>query len=121
MKPEDVPQELIAILDRAAGREHARTGSVVGCLAEILTRYDELRAGPGRERCELLRADVAFWRDQQKFAASVAGNLADLNDYDGRVDSLRKLLRREIERRKTAEREATVLAYNLAKATGELP
>ena len=42
MKPQDVPGELIAILDRAAGREHARTGPVVACLAEILTRYDEL-------------------------------------------------------------------------------
>lgn len=29
----------------------------------------------GCERCEKLRADVAFWRDQQKFAASVMPTL----------------------------------------------
>jgi len=79
------------------------------------------QGAPGCERCELLRKDVAFWRDQQKFAASVAANLADLNDYDGRVDALRKLLGIEIERRRQAEREATVLAYKLAEAPGTLP
>lgn len=37
MKPEEVPQELIGILDRHAGKEHSKTGSVVAALAEILT------------------------------------------------------------------------------------
>lgn len=36
---EGVPSELIEILDRTAGKEHSRTGSVVACLAEILTAY----------------------------------------------------------------------------------
>jgi hypothetical protein len=72
----------------------------------------------GCKQCEKLRADVTFWRDQQKFAASVAANLADLNDYDGRVDSLRSLLRQEIERRQKAERQVAVLAYRLQVATG---
>jgi hypothetical protein len=45
MAPEDIPQELIDILDRRAGKKHSRTGSVVDCLAEILTRYDEMRRG----------------------------------------------------------------------------
>lgn len=40
----DIPQELIEILDRAAGREHSRTGSVVGTLAEILTAWERRRA-----------------------------------------------------------------------------
>jgi hypothetical protein len=73
---------------------------------------------PGCERCEKLRADVAFWRDQQKFAAQVASDLADLNDYDGRVASLRSLLAREIDRRQTAEREVASLTYRLQLATG---
>lgn len=44
MTPAEIPAELIAILDRAAGREHSRTGSVAACLAEILGRYDQLKA-----------------------------------------------------------------------------
>lgn len=80
---------------------------------------DEIpQAAPGCERCEKLRADVAFWRDQQKFAASVAATLADMNDYDGRLEALRSLLSKEIERRKQAEQEVAVLTYRLQVATG---
>lgn len=39
----DIPQELIDILDRAAGRAHTQTGSVVTALADILTAYDRIR------------------------------------------------------------------------------
>jgi hypothetical protein len=42
--PDEVPRQLIDILDRRAGRKHSRDGVVVTTLAEILTRYDELRA-----------------------------------------------------------------------------
>jgi len=45
VKAEEVPQELIDILDKRAGKTHSRTGVVVECLAEILTRYDEIRSG----------------------------------------------------------------------------
>jgi hypothetical protein len=51
MKAEEIPQELTDILDRAAGMNHSRTGSVMRALAEILTRYDEIRA---RTRLESL-------------------------------------------------------------------
>lgn len=44
MTPAEIPAELLAILDRAAGKQHTRTGSVVASLAAILTRYDELKA-----------------------------------------------------------------------------
>jgi hypothetical protein len=43
VKPEDVPQELIDILDARAGREHSRTGSVVSTLAEILNLWELIR------------------------------------------------------------------------------
>lgn len=43
MTPSEVPQELIDILDRNAGKVHSRTGSVVRTLAEILTRYELIR------------------------------------------------------------------------------
>jgi hypothetical protein len=43
--PDEIPQELIDLLDARAGKQHSRTGSVVSCLAEILTRYEELRCG----------------------------------------------------------------------------
>jgi hypothetical protein len=41
--PEQVPDNLIEILDRRAGKRHSRQGSVVSCLAEILTEYDRSR------------------------------------------------------------------------------
>jgi hypothetical protein len=44
MKAEEIPPELTGILDRAAGMNHSRTGSVMRALAEILTRYDEIRS-----------------------------------------------------------------------------
>lgn len=43
MQVSDIPQELLDILDERAGKRHSREGSVVRCLAEILTRYDEMR------------------------------------------------------------------------------
>jgi len=46
MRPEEVPEELIEILDRRAGKAHSRFGSAVSALAEILTRYDQLRTTP---------------------------------------------------------------------------
>ncbi|MEV6633893.1 hypothetical protein AB0M54_24390 [Actinoplanes sp. NPDC051470] len=78
-------------------------------------------SGQECERCQALRDEVKFWREQQKLAADMVAGLADLNDHDQRVASLRKLLRGERERRHKVEREATVLAYKLAEATGTLP
>jgi len=43
MSPEDIPQELIDILDERAGKKHSRNGTVVKTLAEILEKYEELR------------------------------------------------------------------------------
>lgn len=37
-----VPPALLAILDRAAGREHSTTGSVAQCLAEILAAHKQM-------------------------------------------------------------------------------
>lgn len=42
MEPQEVPQELIDILDSRAGKVHSRSGPVVSCLAEILTRFQEM-------------------------------------------------------------------------------
>jgi hypothetical protein len=41
--PENIPQELIDILDSRAGKKHSRSGSVISTLAEILTKWEELR------------------------------------------------------------------------------
>lgn len=43
MRVEDIPQELIDILDKHANKKHSRNGHVVRSLGEILTRYDILR------------------------------------------------------------------------------
>lgn len=49
MTPDEIPQELIDILDEKAGKNHSRTGSVVRTLAEILTRYDEIVHSSNKE------------------------------------------------------------------------
>jgi hypothetical protein len=46
MTPTEIPQELIDLLDERAGKKHSREGRVLSTLAEILTRYDELKAHP---------------------------------------------------------------------------
>jgi len=60
MKPEDIHPELKEILDRRAGKVHSSTGSVMSTLAEILTRYEELRQKPRPRRfcprCGVTRA-----------------------------------------------------------------
>lgn len=43
MKPEDIPDELVEILDTRAEKIHSREGSVLTTLALILTRWEEIR------------------------------------------------------------------------------
>jgi len=57
MAPEDIPDELMDIVNKAAGREHSKTGTVGRTLALVLTRYDELRDRPATRRAR--SADVA--------------------------------------------------------------
>lgn len=45
VEPSDIPPELIQILNDRAGKAHSTEGSVVSCLAEILTHWEELRGG----------------------------------------------------------------------------
>jgi len=66
-------------------------------------------------RCVTLRDEVTFWKDQQRFAASAAATIADL---DEEAPALRQMLRRERERRRRAEDEVSRLAYELQVATG---
>lgn len=44
MTPEEIPQELVDMLDADAGKQHSRAGPVLASLARILTRYEELQA-----------------------------------------------------------------------------
>jgi hypothetical protein len=52
VKPEEIPAELVAMLDQTAGRTHSRNGRVVTALAAILTRYEELRNPSGAQQDE---------------------------------------------------------------------
>lgn len=45
MDAQGIPQELVDIVDRDAGKQHSRSGSVLASLARVLTRYDEMRSG----------------------------------------------------------------------------
>lgn len=42
MKPEEVPDELKAMLDEDAGKDHSANGAVMSSLARILTRYRQM-------------------------------------------------------------------------------
>lgn len=46
MTPQEIPQQLVDILDERAGKKHSREGRVLATLAEILTKYDEIRKNP---------------------------------------------------------------------------
>jgi hypothetical protein len=43
---ENLPPELVAILDERAGKIHSEGGSLRAALAEILNAYDDMRTGP---------------------------------------------------------------------------
>jgi hypothetical protein len=43
MTPEEIPQELVDMLNRDAGKQHRRTGTALRSLAAILTRYEQIR------------------------------------------------------------------------------
>lgn len=40
---DEIPQELINLLDKRAGKKHSKDGPVLRVLAEILTKYEEIR------------------------------------------------------------------------------
>lgn len=43
MRTDEIPQEIIDLLDARAGKKHSRSGVVVVTLAEILTLWEEIR------------------------------------------------------------------------------
>lgn len=63
--------------------------------------------------------DAVFWRDQYRLAANVAATLADLDDHDGEVGNLKRLLRQENERREAAECENNRLALVLTTVSND--
>lgn len=40
---QEIPEECIEIMNRAAGRIHSRDGQVLKALAEVLTKWEELK------------------------------------------------------------------------------
>jgi len=87
-----------------------------GCIIEELRETLDLERSAATEaRAELAaaRQDVAFWQDQQQFAAKVAGDIADL---DEQAPALRQMLGRERSRRKEVEACADKVLFVLADA-----
>lgn len=65
MKTSEVPAELIAILDRYAGKEHSQSGSVVTALAEILTVHAEMLGAQHRATRTVLaerERELLLWK-----------------------------------------------------------
>lgn len=46
----EIPQELIDILNERAGKVHRPEGNAIQTLAEILTKYDEIKARQANRR-----------------------------------------------------------------------
>lgn len=70
MKAEDVPQEIIDLVDRAAGKLHSHTGVVVQSVAEVLTAWEQ------RLQYQLARiADAHF-----KYVDNNGGTLGSCNE-----------------------------------------
>jgi hypothetical protein len=42
VRPDEIPAELVTILDTVAGRQHSEDGTVLTALAQILTRHRQL-------------------------------------------------------------------------------
>jgi len=74
--------------------------------------------GSAEDRIAYLEREVAFWKDQQRFAANVAAGIADLDEV---APALRQMLRVEKVRRRAAEDKVDALTYRLAELTGTLP
>jgi DNA-binding XRE family transcriptional regulator len=106
MTPEEVPQELIAILDRAAGRQHSRTGPAVACLAEILTATQPvIIREPGDLAGRLYAGRTAQGLSQMRFAYAHGFDQRQICDWErGRFEP--KL--------SSAIRIAEALGYDLA-------
>jgi hypothetical protein len=70
----EIPQELVDILDDAAGKKHSRSGPVLTTLAKILTRHEEMvrKGGVSVE----LREVVEFTRELRRVGRAImAGDL----------------------------------------------
>jgi hypothetical protein len=100
--PQDIPQELIDMLDADAGKAHSRTGPVLTSLARILARYDEIRvralieaSSLGTPGASALRARTppGVVAEVRQRAAELSGddleeikaNLASLNEVIGEL------------------------------------
>jgi hypothetical protein len=77
------------------------------------------QAASGCERCAVLRKEAKFRHEMQLLASDTAAGLADINDHDQRVASLRSLLGKETERRRAAELRVAQLEYRLQVIIGE--
>jgi len=62
MTPEEIPQELVDLLDERAGKQHSRTGTVLSTLAEILTRSTSCARKPAMPRRS--PAQIQRWLDE---------------------------------------------------------
>jgi hypothetical protein len=82
MKVEDIPQELVDMLDQHAGKHHSRQGPVLASLAQILTRYGEMRAAE-----TVPMADVEAWLKRQRNGRRYAIGQGALDDA---LDDLRE-------------------------------
>lgn len=76
-------------------------------VAAALNGDDAAEVARLREDNQRLTEERDFWRDQQQFAAKVAGDIADL---DEQAPALRQMLRAEKSRREATESEADRLA-----------
>lgn len=91
MNPSEIPDELVELLDDRAGKKHSREGSVLSTLAEILTRWEQIRRQRVRDEARRnpsmyeqtladLRAEIGHLRTQHDAALKVVKAAEDWAD-----------------------------------------
>lgn len=135
MSPEDIPADLKAILDKAAGKEHSAEGPVMACLAEILTAHGAMVSSrvPGTSpvpevpesgtslRAEVaaaIRAAVRLRIGPTALTVAEDGNtlLLPLGEAETAADAALAVMAAEVEELRTAHRKTLRAAF---KESGE--
>lgn len=70
MMKKEIPQEIVDLVDKRAGKKHSAEGSVMSTLAEVLDTYDQFKL-----RSDDLKSDVATRRARGWLAVGIVAAL----------------------------------------------
>jgi NTP pyrophosphatase (non-canonical NTP hydrolase) len=80
MTPDQIPQELLGIVDNWVGKVHSRSGVVASCLAEVLTAHAVMLSGHELSREQIARHGKDRYPTPAAQYAKVADELGELGE-----------------------------------------